>query len=91
MNTKTRFVELVEMLNSIAIAFVMLGALKIVLDGIGANYQMIFGSGDITDAAIKDVVKHLSIAVPMTIGSWAVHFVIRIWCKTQRRLEEERV
>ena len=90
MNTKTKFVELVEMLNSIAIAFLMLAALKVVLNGIGENYTMIFGAAQMTYVAIEDIVRSLGIAVPMAIGGWAGYFLVRIWCRTQRKLEEER-
>lgn len=89
MNTRSKFVELVEMVNSITIALMMLTALKIVLNGIGQNYTMIF-SGVLTDAAIEEIVKALSISVPMAIGSWTVYFLVHIWCKAKRKIEEER-
>lgn len=91
MNTKMKFVETVELINSIAIALLMLAALKIVLNGIGENYTMIIGAVQMTDAAIEKIVRSLGIAVPMAIGSWAVYFLVRIWCRTQRKIEEERV
>lgn len=90
MNTKKRFIDAVETVNAIVIALLMLTALKIVLNGIGANYTMIFGGVQMTDDAIKDIIRALSIAVPFTIGSWAFYFIIRIWCKAQRKIEEER-
>lgn len=89
MNTRSKFVELVEMVNAIAIALMMLTALKILLNGIGQNYTMIF-SGVLTDSAIEDIVRALGISVPMAIGSWTVYFLVHIWCRTQRKLEEER-
>ena len=91
MNTKSKFVDVVEMVNTIGIALMMLTALKIVLNGIGQNYPMIFGTVQMTDAAIKDIIRSLEIAVPMAIGSWTVYFLVHIWCKTQRKIEEERV
>lgn len=91
MNTKTRFIETVEMLNSVIVTFVMLGAFRIILGGIGENYQMIFGSVPMTDAAIDRILRSLEIAVPMVICGWAFYAVIRIWCRTQEKLEEERV
>ena len=90
MNTNSKFIDLVEMASSIVISLLMLTALKVVLNGIGNNYTMIFGAVPITDAAIKDILKSLSVAVPMTITSWAGYFLVRIWCKTKRKLEEER-
>lgn len=90
MNTRTKFVNVVELVNSIVVALLMLTALKIVLNGIGQNYPMIFGTVQMTDAAIKDIIRSLEIAVPMAIGSWSLYFVVRIWCRTQRKLEEER-
>lgn len=90
MNTKSRFIDAVEMINSIVIALLMLAAFKVVLNGIGENSTMIFGGVQMTDAAIKDIVKALSIAVPMSIGSWSFYFIVRIWCRTQRKIEEER-
>ena len=90
MNTKTKFIEAVEMLNSIIVTFVMLGALRIVIGGIGENYPMIFGSVPMTDAAIDQILRSLEIAVPMMICGWAFYTVIRIWCKAQEKLEEER-
>lgn len=91
MNTKTRFIEAVEMLNCIIVTIVMLGAFRIVLGGVGENYQMIFGSVPMTDAAIDQILRSLEIAVPMVICGWAFYAVVMIWCRAQEKLEEERV